>query len=231
MTATCPNFAKLVPSTTGTKMSSEISVFQLKLNSILNLNKNNGKITEIHKNNMLLVKNRSEVWKAFKKSHAKFEIKDDNMNDWLKEAFWSLFQEEDLPDFIPRDLKTLDDDIKNMLKQLRKQWRRSRKDDDILKKDFMNTDIIIDLTAGDMDMDIDIDMTGDGDTDLAGRFDNQTMETDQDVLEADRDQDGLEEEEEEEEDMAEDEGIPGPSRKPFAAKKPRTQRHIAQNLR
>ena len=58
---------------------------------------------------MLFIQNRAEVWKAFKRSHAKFEIKDDTMNDWLKEAFWSLFQEEDLPDFTHRDMKALDE--------------------------------------------------------------------------------------------------------------------------
>ena len=159
---------------------------------------------------MLVIKNRSQVWKAFKQTHARFQIKDSKMVDWLKDAYWSLFQEEGLPQFSPRNLKVLDDDINSFLIQIRRQWKRSNKDDDMFKKDFMNMDIVIDLT------DNDIDMTGDNDIDMTRDNDmTEEMETDQDeLLLEDNDQDQLEMEEDEldEEDLAEDEGVPGPSK-------------------
>ena len=145
---------------------------------------------------MIVIKNRRMVWKAFKETHTKIQMKDSKMVDWLKDAYWSLFQEEGLPQFSPRHLKALDDDFNGWLIQLRRQWKRSNKEEDILKKDFMNKDIVIDLTENDIDMAGDTDMAGD--IAMTGE-----METDQDEAE---EEDELDAEEEEDELDAEDEG-------------------------
>ena len=183
---------------------------------------------------MKLIKKRSDIWRAFRQVHSgDIKTKDGTVIiTWLKQAFWSLFQEEEIPKFSEADLASLDTQLKAMMKQVKEQRRRSRDDGLLLQKSFMEKEIIIDMTGNDIDMteDRDIDMTGDRDIDMTGVLDNEAMDTD---VQEDQDQQEEEEDEleEEEEDMAEDVGVPGPSRKPFAAKKPRTQRHIAQNLR
>ena len=182
---------------------------------------------------MKITKTRSQVWQAFREVHSG-DIKTVDtavMVTWLNQAFWSLFQDEEIPKFSEDDVASLDTQLRAMLKQVKEQRRKSRDDGNLLKKSFMEKEIIIDFTGNCIDMTEagDIDMTGDGDIDMTGGLDNGQMDTDQDQEEEKEDQeeekddqeeekDDQEEEEEdelEEEDdnKAEDEGVPGPSTK------------------
>ena len=197
---------------------------------------------------MKITKTRSQVWQAFREVHSG-DIKTVDtavMVTWLNQAFWSLFQDEEIPKFSEDDVASLDTQLRAMLKQVKEQRRKSRDDGNLLKKSFMEKEIIIDFTGNGIDMTEagDIDMTGDGDIDIdmTGGLDNGQMDTDQDQEEEKEDQEEEKEDQEEEEEedeleeeddnKAEDEGVPGPSTKrPFSAKRPRTKRHIAQILR